>query len=130
MYARFFRSLAAVLVALAASACGGIANPSNNQTETFTAIVTPGGNAGKFEFTASKSGEITVTVTNMNPPFNGFPWVAWYASGCSGLIQENPYAQVGKSAIVGPIQKGSYCIAVLDAGFIVPEAYTVAVSHP
>ena len=130
MHPRFFRSVAAVLVALAAAACGGIANPSSNQTQTFSSIVTPGGAPGKHEFTASKSGEITVTVTNMNPPFNGFLSVAWLGAGCSGLIQENIYAQVGKSAIAGPIQKGSYCVEVFDAGFIVPEAYTLTVSHP
>ena len=51
MHPRFFRSVAAVLVALAAAACGGIANPSSNQTQTFSSIVTPGGAPGKHEFT-------------------------------------------------------------------------------
>jgi len=130
MHARFFRSIAVVLVALAAFACGGIANPSNNQTETYTTIIQPGGNPGQHPFTASKSGEITVTVTNMNPTYNGYLSVAWLGAGCSGFIQENPYALVGRTAISGPIQKGSYCIAVFDPGFIVPEAYTITLSHP
>ena len=130
MHARFFRSIAVVLAALAASACGGIANPSSNQTHTFTGIVQPGGNPGRHEFTASKSGEITVTVTNMNPTFNGFLTVAWLGNGCSGLIQENDFALVGKAAIAGSITKGSYCIGVFDSGFIVPEAYTVSLSFP
>jgi hypothetical protein len=130
MHARFSRSIAVVLVALAASACGGISNPSNNQTETFTAIVQPGGNPGTHPFTASKSGEITVTVTNMNPAYNGYLSVAWLGAGCSGLIQPNEFALVGRSAISGPITKGSYCIMVFDAGFLVPEAYTVTLSHP
>jgi len=130
MHPRFFRSVAAVLVALAASACGGIANPSNNQTETFTALVTPGGNPGTREFTASKSGEITVTVTSMNPTYNGYLYVAWLGAGCIGLIQPNQFALVGRPAISGPIQKGSYCIAAYDPGFIVPEAYTITLSHP
>jgi hypothetical protein len=130
MHARFFRSIAAVLVALAASSCGGIANPSSNQTETFTGIIAPGGNAGAHSFTASKSGEITVTVTNMNPTWNGYLSVAWLGAGCSGLIQRNDFTLVGRSAISGPITKGTYCIAVFDAGFILPEAYTIAVLHP
>ena len=130
MHPRFFRSVAAVLVALAAAACGGIANPSSNQTETFTAIVTPGGSPGTHPFTASKSGEITVTITNINPAYNGYLSVAWLGAGCSGLIQPNEFALVGRAAIAGPITKGSYCIAALDAGFLVPEAYTITVSHP
>jgi hypothetical protein len=129
MHARFFRSLAVVLVALAASACGGIANPSSNHTDTFNGIVQPGG-AGSHEFTAAKSGEITVTVTNMNPTWNGYLSVAWLGAGCSGLFQRNDFALVGRAAISGPVTKGSYCIAVLDAGFILPEAYTLSVSHP
>jgi hypothetical protein len=130
MHARFFRSIAVVLVALAAFACGGIANPSSNQTDTFTGIVRPGGNAGTHPFTASKSGEITVTVTNMNPTWNGYLSVAWLGAGCGGLIQENDFALVGRAAIAGPVTKGSYCIALLDAGFILPEAYTIEVSRP
>jgi hypothetical protein len=130
MHARFFRSIAAVLVALAASACGGIANPSSNQTETFTGIIQPGGNAGAHPFTASKSGEITVTVTNMNPTWNGYLSVAWLGAGCSGLIQPNEFTLVGRSAIAGPISKGSYCIAMFDSGFLLPEQYTITVSHP
>jgi hypothetical protein len=130
MHARFSRSIAVVLVALAASACGGISNPSSNHTETFIGIVQPGGSFGRHEFTASKSGEITVTVTNMNPTWNGYLSVAWLGAGCSGFIQENDFTLVGRSAIAGPITKGSYCIAVFDAGFILPEQYTIAVSHP
>jgi hypothetical protein len=130
MHARFFRFIAAVLVALAASACGGIANPSSNQTETFTGIVQPGGAAGRHPFTVSKSGEITVTVTNMNPTWNGYLSVAWLGGGCSGFIQENDFTLVGRSAIAGPVTPGSYCIAVFDSGFLLPEAYTITVSHP
>jgi hypothetical protein len=129
MHARFFRSMT-VLAALAASACGGIANPSSNQTETFMGIVQPGGNAGTHPFTVSKSGEITVTVTNMNPTWNGYLSVAWLGAGCSGFIQENDFTLVGRSAIAGPVTPGSYCIAMFDAGFLLPEAYTITVSHP
>ena len=129
MHARFFRSMT-VLAALAASACGGIANPSSNQTETFAGIVQPGGNAGTHSFTVSKSGEITVTVTNMNPTWNGYLSVAWLGAGCSGFIQENDFTLVGRSAIAGPVTPGSYCIAMFDAGFLLPEAYTITVSHP
>jgi hypothetical protein len=130
MHARFFRAIAVVLVALVASACGGIANPSSNQTETFNGIVRPGGNAGTHSFTAAKSGEISVTVTSMNPTWNGYLSVAWLGAGCSGLFQQNDFALVGRAAISGPVTKGSYCIAVFDSGFILPEAYTLSVSHP
>jgi hypothetical protein len=129
MPVRFFRHIAVVLAALAASACGGIANPSSNQTRTFTGIIVPGGAPGMHPFDVSKSGEITVTVTNMNPTYNGYLQVEWRGAGCSGLIQQT-IALVGQTAISSPVNKGSYCIAVFDSGFIVPEGYTITVSHP
>jgi hypothetical protein len=130
MHTRFLRFVAVALVALAAFACGGVSNPSTNQTETFMAIVQPGGSPGTHPFSASKSGEISVTVTSINPTFNGFLTVAWLGSGCNGVVQANQFAVVGTAAISGPIQKGSYCIGVFDSGFSVPEQYTVSISHP
>jgi hypothetical protein len=129
MRMRFFRYIAVVLVALAASTCGGVVNPSNNQTDTLTGIIVPGGPPGTGTFTASKSGELTVTVTKMNPTYNGFVSVEWLGAGCGGLIQQN-IGLVGQTVLSGPINQGSYCIAMLDPGFIVPEAYTITVSHP
>ena len=133
MHARFFGRAAVLLAALGAIACGSIVEPSNNVTETFTNIIQPGGAYAAHPFSVSKSGEITVTVTNMNPAYNGFLSVAWLAANgnvCAGLIQQNSFAVVGRAAISSPIGKGSYCVAVFDPGFIVPEAYTVTVSHP
>ena len=66
----------------------------------------------------------------MNPTYNGYLYVAWLGAGCIGLIQPNQFALVGRPAISSPIQKGSYCIAAYDPGFIVPEAYTITLSHP
>ena len=133
MDARFCRCAAVILVALAATACSSIADPSKNQTETFTNIIQPGGASAVNLFSASKSGEITVTITNMNPPYNGYLTVAWLqASGnvCTALLQQNSFALVGKTAISSTIAKGSYCVAVVDPGFVVPESYTITVSHP
>src|SRR6187549_1602462 len=92
MHTRFLRFVAIALVALAASACGGVSNPSTNQTETFMAIVQPGGIPGTHPFTASKSGEISVTITSINPTFNGFLMIGWLGAGCSGVIQANQFA--------------------------------------
>lgn len=130
MHTRFLRFVAIALVALAAFACGGVSNPSTNTTDTFMAIVQPGGAPGTKPFTASKSGEISVTITSINPTFNGFLTIAWLGAGCSGVIQANQFAMVGTAAISGPIQQGNYCIGVFDSGFVVPEQYTVSISHP
>lgn len=134
MRPRFCGSTVAILVALAATACG-VASPSQNQTETFSHTIQPGpGNNGGAEiFSTSKSGEVSVTVTRFDPPVNVFFSVGYYqntSNGCA-LLQRNDFAVVGRSAISDRILPGSYCVAVFDQGFFtVPETYTLSVSHP
>jgi len=133
------RRLGAVC-ALAAmvTACGGVVDPSQNQTETFTGTIQPGSgnNGGPHAVNITKSGEITVTVTSLTPTL---PSGTYFAVGfgqsvsgqCSVNIQVNQFAIVGSAAISGPISPGSYCVAVFDEGlFTVAEDYTVKVSHP
>jgi len=129
-----------VALALAAivSACGGVVDPSQNQTETFNGTIQPGsGNYGGPHFVnITKSGEITVTVTSLTPtvPSGTFFIVGFgqSASGqCSINIQANQFAIVGTAAVSGPISPGSYCVVIADEGFFtVAEDYTLKVSHP
>jgi len=128
----------ALVLAAIASACGGVVDPSQNQTETFNGTIQPGsGNYGGPHFVnITKSGEITVTVTSLTPtvPSGTFFIVGFgqSASGqCSINIQANQFAIVGTAAVSGPISPGSYCVVIADEGFFtVAEDYTLKVSHP
>ena len=132
---RFRGYTIAILVALTAIACGGPVDPSKNQTETFGPhLIRPGFtglNFGTDAFNVSKSGELTITVTKLDPPTTAPFAVLLYAQGCTSLLQQNQFATVGRPAIDMNITSGSYCVAVADAGFFTgPETYTVTVSHP
>jgi hypothetical protein len=128
----------AFLAAAIVSACGGVVDPSNNQTETFTGTIQPGvgNNGGAHPVNITKSGEISITVTSLTPtlPSGTFFAVGFFQSisgQCTATIQVNQFAIVGSAAISGPISPGSYCVAVFDDGFFtVAEDYTVKVSHP
>jgi hypothetical protein len=129
---------AALILAAIVSACGGVVDPSKNQTETFTGTIQPGtgNNGGAHPVNITKSGEITVTVTSLTPSLPGgtFFAVGFFQSvsgQCSVTIQVNQFAIVGSAAISGPISPGSYCVAVFDKGFFtVAEDYMLKVSHP
>ena len=128
----------AFLAAAVVSACGGVVDPSKNQTETFTGTIQPGsGNfGGPHTVNITKSGEITVTVTSLTPtvPSGTFFIIGFGQSvsgQCSVNIQVNQFAVVGTAAISGPISPGSYCVVIADEGFFtVAEDYTMKVSHP
>src|SRR3954471_12085071 len=87
------RPLAALLVAAAvcAAGCGVIVDPSQNQVETFTGTIAVGGQATPFGFTASKTGEIQVKVTQLTPSSSntvvGVLWTGRNTSGnCAGSL--------------------------------------------
>lgn len=134
--------LGAVILAAAALAtisCGGITDPSTNQTETFTGTITPvslGGNGvGKqHAFSINNNGEYTIKVTAMTPTFNSFfGTLLTFGSDCSSIVGQNVLTIVGSQALAGAVfQKGSYCIQVYDAQgtMTVTENYTLTVSHP
>ena len=134
MNARFRACTVAILAVLAATACGGFVDPSKNQTETFSNFIRPGFaglNFGTHTFSASKNGEVSITVTKLDPPTTAFFAVVLYFQNCASVIQENDFATVGRTAISTNIMPGTYCVAVADAGYFTgPETYTVTVSHP
>lgn len=124
---------AIVLLALTVAGCGGVVSPSNNQIDNFTGTVSPGGAGQLHPFTASATGELTITVTSLSPSFGNYFTVAYgqmVGSSCAP-IQVNQYALLNTAAAAGSIQKGSYCVQVADTGyFTTTETYNVRVSHP
>ena len=122
----------AILIALAAIACGGPVDPSKNKTETFSRFIRPGFvSFGQDTFSMSKTGEVSITVTKLDPPSTAFFAVILYFQNCASIIQENQFATVGRTAISTTLTPGTYCVVVADEGFFTgPETYTVTVSHP
>ena len=133
---------AALLVAatLGAGACGGIVDPSQNQTETFSGTIPVRGQGLAHGFSASRTGEIQVKVTALTPSTsNTLVGVLWTGRNSSGTCEnslgavfgQNNFAQVGLPAISTQILSGGYCLVLYDVGsFATTESYTVTVSHP
>jgi hypothetical protein len=135
----------ALLIAVAASSCGGgPVDPSKNVTEPRSGTLQPLGiSVPTPPFTVSNLGEFTVSMTALSPGnvFVGIGWGQWNGNGC-GLIagQTNVVgtANIGRTVLSGQIFiKGDYCVAVFDASstFGAPplttaQNYTVQVSHP
>jgi hypothetical protein len=138
MQLRFIGAL--VMAAVCASACGGIVDPSSNQTETFTGTIAVGGQSQPFGFSASKTGEIEVKITQLTPSssntFVGVLWTGRNSSGtCAGSLGavygQTNFAQVGVTAISTQILSGGYCLVLYDVGtFTTTENFTATVSHP
>lgn len=131
----FRRFIPAVLLASLA-ACGGVTDPSKNQNETLSGTIQPGSSNAQ-PFSASKSGEISITVTSMNPtlPSGTFFAVGWgvpVSGQCSPNFGFNTLVVVGANAISNAITPGSYCVVVSDyyGSFKTAEQYTMTVSHP
>ena len=132
--------LAAVLVALLATACSGVTDPSKNVTETFSGSVQPNNFGPVHPFTITNSGELTVTVTSIVPgsTFLGVEYGQVTGSSC-GVLQQNAVssANLGKVVITAQLtNKGTYCVQAFDpvslglAGLVVGQNYTMTVSHP
>src|SRR5437773_4215159 len=111
------RLSAAVVLAAAvlAAACGGIVDPSQNKTDTFTGTIAPGGQGPAHGFAASKTGEISVKVTALTPSssntFVGVIWTGRASDGtCTGSLGgtfgQNNFAQVNLPAISTQILSG------------------------
>ena len=127
--------LAMALACVVASGCGGgVADPSQNVTETYSNTV----QVGSFNFNlvnAARAGEFTVTLISLSPPASVFVAVSFgvvLGGSCSPTVQPNPLATAGHTVLTGQIRTpGTYCVQVADEGFLtVPETYTVQVSHP
>lgn len=127
------RFLAAVAVALAVTAagCSGVVDPSKNTVDTFTATLPVGGQTS-HPFSAGKNGEFSVRLTSVTP--NNATILGVYlgqpVSGVCAQLSSVTSAGVGRDALNGPLNKGSYCVGVIDPGSSVAQTYTLQVSHP
>lgn len=132
---RFGLAAAAVAANLVAAGCGGIVDPSQNQTETFSGTVNVAGISPVHTFNVSKSGEYFITITKLDPPLtpaNATVQVVFgqAAGGSCNPIQTNAFARLGQ-ALSGSIFAGSYCVVIVDVGFLTTtESYTLQVQHP
>jgi hypothetical protein len=136
-------SAAALLViALAASACKGPTDPSQNTTASFSGSVQPLMFGPVHTFTISNTGEFSVTLTALTPG-NVYIGLGYgIPAGGQCQFQQNAGvspAYIGRTSLSGQVLiKGDYCVQVFDPSLIsvlypsltVPQNYTVQVSHP
>lgn len=130
-----FRAIAAVIaIACGLPACGGISSPSNNTVQTFPGVFEVGSSGPVHDFSASRNGEFFVTLTSLTPDSTAIVAVSFgqrSAGGC-GLITST-FASVGRQALGGPLDKGSYCVQVADSGLSTltgAQTYSLRVSAP
>jgi hypothetical protein len=112
--------------------CGGITDPSKNTVDTFPGTLAVGG-TNLHQFSASKTGELSVKLTALAPTSNGTVLLTWTqaANGSCGGVLNQAAATVGLPVMGSQIVSGSYCMVVQDPGvFAVPQTYTLTVSHP
>jgi hypothetical protein len=124
-------------------ACGGVVDPSKNKVDTFSGTLQPqsGGSTNVHFFSVSKNGEVTFTMTSVTPaPVNAGTLIFSLGQPSSGSCQLFPGQ--AQAAVVnrgiqfypfanGLINKGDYCLAVIDLGIItVATSYTGNISHP
>jgi hypothetical protein len=133
-----FSLAAAVLcaAALATISCGGVVDPSKNQTQTFTGTLEPYPSANSiqaFTFSTSNSGEYSIKITALAPNTNVFLTTTYgqaQSGGCAPIAQ-NSFSALNTTSLSGAITPGSWCVAIQDLGVLTAnETFTLTVSHP
>jgi hypothetical protein len=131
-----FRLSAAFVLALAGAvsiSCGGIVDPSQNQVETFSGTLAPGG-VSVHKFSASKTGEIAVKMVTLTPASVPAVLVQWVGAGdgsCNGQLFGNGIATPNSTPISTQIISGAYCIVLSNyVAQTVTANYSLTVSHP
>jgi hypothetical protein len=132
MRLRVSAALVLALAGIVSISCGGIVDPSQNQVQTFSGTVAPGGNSvSKF---SSQSGELQVKMLTITPAAVqalGMQWVGAGDGSCNGSLWQSTIATSNTTAISTQIQSGSYCLVVYDyIGQTVTANYSLTVSHP
>jgi hypothetical protein len=122
-----------LVAALLVTACEGVIDPSKNQIDMVPGTLAVNGQV-LHEFTAAKSGEFEIKITQLAPNADAFIGVSYgpvQNGTCVRTYQTNYYAQLNKPALGGHITSGRYCLLVFDVGTLSqPAAYTLRVSHP
>src|SRR2546430_2460773 len=139
MRARLAAAVTLAVIGLITLSCGGIVDPSNNQTETFTGTITVT-EAHPHPFSVAKTGEFTAKVTALTPTSTALVGLALVFAAsdgsCSGsiqIVQQNNFVNVNTPALGGQIFSGKYCIVIYDVGALpkdITQNYTITVSHP
>ena len=125
--------LLAGVVAVSAAACGGVADPSKNKNDDITDTLDPG-TQDIYSFTVAKNGEYSATFTALSNPnvVLGVSVGFLTGTGCGG-IGTNNVAVLNRTALSGPIAKGTYCLSVFDnfgGSLTEPVTFTLRLSHP
>jgi hypothetical protein len=127
--------VATILVSVALAGCG-VSSPSTNRTDTFSNVSLGVGGYNSHGFTSNGAGEFDVNVTSVSPDATAVLGLLFGQLSGSTCIQINGYQALARAnnpinPLSGSIQKGNFCIAVYDAGFLTrAQTYTVTVSHP
>lgn len=138
MTRRAHRTLVGLALLLPLAGCGSSSSsttsPSTTTTDTFTGTVAVAG-SDMHSFSASKAGEVSVTLTAAGPPATilmgvgiGIP----NGATCTPLLGASTTTAAGASAqLTGRISDGTLCVAVYDVGNATgPVSYAVTVVHP
>ena len=129
------RLLAAAVVATSLAACSGVSSPSSQTQDTFTGTVDPVGQSSS-NFSVGKTSELSLTLVSLTPrPVLGFIGIAIGQPVTGGCSPYGAYvvaqAAIGQTYALGQMQKGSYCVLVIDGNGILTAAatYSVRVVH-
>jgi len=129
---------AAIAVCCCGAACGGITDPSQNQTQTFSGVLNHGDPIKFYPFTSSKTGEVSAKFTALAPVSNVLLGVLLAQAGgggsCAGdlaLVNRTDFAQLNVSVFLGQLPGRQYCLGVYESQPLTQAAtYTVVVSYP
>ena len=112
--------------------CGGVIDPSKNVIDTPSGTILPGGQIF-HPFSASKTGEFEIRITNLNNA-DAFLHMAYGpdTGGCNGASLGDAYRQLNQAGFGGQIQKGNYCVYLRDdlLALKAESPYTLRISHP
>jgi hypothetical protein len=121
-----------ILAGFITISCGGVTDPSKNNVESFQGMVNPGGVPWFKQVTVNNTGEYSVKITALSPTATAVLGVGWYQGANCEIRGPENIAGLNQLALSGPVyQKGPYCVLVYDLGYLmVPQSFTIAVSHP
>src|SRR5262249_12509436 len=121
MCSKLFAAAALVLCCTVAG-CGGVTDPSQNATQTFSGVVNHGDSIKFFPFTSSKTGEVSAKFTALAPVSNVLMGLLIAQAGgggsCTGdlgLVNRNDFAQLNVSVFLGQLPGRQYCLGVYES---------------
>lgn len=123
------------LLTVSSAACGSAAAPSAPITETLTGVVPPASLAFNI-FSASAGGDITITLTGLDPLSGisvgiGLGVATTTGTPSCSLAYSQEGLKVGAVWTTSLSNKGSYCVAVYDIGQVTQNvSYSLKVTHP